>query len=282
VTIADLFKISIKTLVLTILFSSQTGGFAQTTKRTLLRDNHIKKVLTFTVDKQNEPKYLSRIAFVNDSGLIYKSVSLNQKQDTTERSFSKYDSLHREIYYKTVYGPDSTVTYTYEYLNEGGVITSVSFFGHESKEFVKANRKKRKEIFHYYSNDKHRQTVIYKRKKHFWTVVVKRKTAKPKKTKGKEYFDSKGNVIKSTSVSRFKERVTVGGYRIDNADGKVEKDRMKYAIYRHKDIRTKTFEYNELNFRIKEIYHPSPDYSRPGYHSSGQQYLCFMYEYLKE
>lgn len=269
-----------RSLLMFFLFYLPIVGFPQINKRALLRDNHINRIRTFTVNKQHGNKYLSRISFVNDSGLIYKTIKFDERQDTIGVTFSEYDSLNREIFQKSIFRLDSVATYSYEYPTEGGVKTVESYLGNENRSFNVVKRHGRREVIYFFTNDKLTQTVIYRKKKYVWKYTSKRKNGLPKKMKGKEFFDAEGKIVKSISKTRTKQRVVIGGYTIENTQGQVEKDKTKYKYYRHEDVRLVTFKYNELGFISEIIYHPSPGFSRPGLYLTGQEYRCYMYEYV--
>lgn len=267
-----------------LLLVSQIS-FTQTNKRTLLRDNHIKRIIVSKTDSVGGEKYVCTVSFVNDSGLVYKSICLDKQLDTIETFLYRYNELNRETEYKIIPKQDTGIIYkyNYEYFKDGITTTHQNSNKTTTRNIIK--RKKKKDIIYHYRDDTLVQisTWKYSEKINIGHIqYISGNRTRKRTLKLREYKDSKGNITKRSTTSYNKIRASRKVYTVTISNGKIIKDTSKYKTYKYKHTASVTNEYNETGLLIKTIYHPSLGYARPGFQHAPQRYSCVFYEYLSK
>lgn len=260
-------------------------------RRIILKENGIKRIKEYHADHLGV-KYLSSISYLNDSGLVYRNVSLNKEQDTTDIRTYVYDSLNREVQMTMVFTKDSffkkdsVMTHNYAYLEDGTVVTAGSKPEFSRSQKTVAKRKGRKELYYDYSGGKLRTKRKYVKRKQYTRFVIRPKNNELKyhKThyKGREYHNQLGQLTKVSRTSYHKVRIDVKGDYRKLENGKVVKNRFKYRTYRYKRTNLSESEYDSRYLLIKQIDHAVPEYKKSAYFDVGQDYSRYTYEYLND
>lgn len=246
----------------------------------VLKQNHIKEIKIYN-QKENSNKYLSKCCFINDSGLVFKTIELNNKQDTISTQLYYYDNLKREIKHEIKYNKDSSLTYNYTY-SDNEVKT---LFPNGKITIEKNNLKKRgnKTTTYSYINDTLSRIIQWKSNKRINKGKIKNiNSLKGWKHNIKqiEYKDSLGNFIKSIFVIKNTVTIKKGGYAEYDEKGNIIKDKWKYRKYKYKRHLVTLYKYNNSHLLVQIKYCPVPSFKRSGYLYSGSDYEIETYEYL--
>lgn len=254
-------------------------SLAQPFQRKLLRNLSVKEKLKFKTDSTGNFKRLTQIDYINDSGLIFKSVFLNANQDTLSRTFTTFDNENRVVFDKTVYGKDSVISLKYTYLKKGIVIINGSYFGNEKNAKNKYKARGKIEKYSFHINGKLVSKSRWKKKKGIWLNTT-RKKGRSKPTKATLWLDSKGLIVKTRRISYFYYKFANGYYQSSKPDIIIKKIFLHNKIDSYKITDFFSYEYYESGLLKKETYHKSPDFIKPGHSYYGQQYQCYCYEYI--
>lgn len=299
---------------LVLLFILSLNSAAQSSnRRTILRDNHIKKILTYFKDSIGDPGYLMEIVFLNDSGLIAKKVFLNRKQDTIEAITYRYNEENLEVYCEDVFNGKSKIwTTSYRKLSDSESESSTTCNGVTTISTSKEKRTKQKLEYWYYYDGKltlyefsekrsglktfdekgsTQKCWHYKNGKFVGSEITqnnlrisKFKTSKKRKSVQTSYLDPNGNVMKERRIFYDQAKQSIGGYQeIDTETGKVTKDTRKSKTFKYAEEQLTAYEYNEMGLVKRKIAYPHKTIQMTkGYIPSVSCYNERSYEYLTE
>jgi hypothetical protein len=256
--------------------------YSQTYRREILRDNRIKKIFTYSVDSIGDISYLSRITFINDSGLIAKEIGLNRNKDTVDISTSSYDKFNKLIsseYINKEFKITDSDLYTYKkHTASETEIIAKSSKGTTTVRKIKTNGNKTKEK--YYKNGKLDWKTTITSENNFKLFTTK--CADGRIIKTKDFLNENKNIVKSEQTSFQKTKVVVGGYTERDPSSSITKDHQKYKTINYSREYITTFEYNEINLLAKKINFPTGDLHILNFTAHGTNYSCNSYEYLTE
>lgn len=249
------------------LFLVCLNGWAQTSKRReILRDYHIKKILSYHINSVGDPGYLHRISYINDSGLVVQDIWLNRKQDTSSINTYKYDEQNREIVFE-ILSDEKKIIYTssYKKINESETEIIETCDGNTRVKVIREKTKGHK----------------FKRFVYVDSRLVGNETTKGNKiiatyrggplagtTTTTAYLDSKGNVTRLYSKTFRKATVRVIGGGTDPETGTLI-ERKKYKTKKSIGRTTVNYEYNDIGLITKKEFR-------------NKDFKCDTFQYLTE
>lgn len=211
--------------------------------RIILRDNRIKKILTFHKDSIGDAGYLREISYVNDSGLVVEATWLNRAQDTTGQDVIKYDEHNLEMeFHSTVNGKSIISTTTRAQKGKYTITTETLTTQEGSIRTIKCKITRNKKRYWRYSNNQ----LISKETRKKNELISWYTKGNLIKAKTKFYFNDSNQMVKSITVSNYKhKRMPKEVIDLDAVD-------KKYLGRRYTRKYITMYEYNEMNLRTKK------------------------------
>ncbi len=267
-------------LFLSFLFFA-LNSVSQTSEkeRIILRDNHIKRILTYYNDTSEDSKYLSSICFLNDSGLVAKELWLRRNGDTINSYSSQYDSHNRIILYQA-YGKNPFIT-IYDYPKKGAtriIQNSRDTTINNYHRYIEFKGKKRILCFFFLNGQFKKLYRITKKDSYIRYHTRKFNKLKTSVVKTVEYLDNDKNIIRACTIYKSKIKVVTGGYtQTETATGITEDHSIKKKIAQISEFEC-SYEYNAMKLLSKRTSYPVKQTGDVSTANSSCSYTFFEYE----